>query len=79
MVFDFVSTDLKTKRNKLRGKRCRTRIDGRQPNELRQLSCSWGFKCANGQRLLRWGNYVLTSVTVEERVPSHRLASGSAG
>ena len=54
------------------------RPDGRERHELRALSCTTDFQSApDGSVLLNWGGtHVLCSVTIEERVPNHRVQSG---
>lgn len=54
------------------------RPDGRDRHELRALTCTTNFQTApDGSVLLRWGGtHVLCSVTIDERVPPHRVHSG---
>ena len=54
------------------------RPDGRDRHELRALTCATNFQTApDGSVLLRWGGtHVLCSVTIDERVPPHRVQSG---
>ena len=53
-------------------------MDGRGWNQLRTVEFVTNFQSApDGSVLVKWGGtHVLCSVTIEERVPSHRLQSG---
>ena len=55
-----------------------SRPDGRDRHELRALTCESNFQSApDGSVLLRWGGtHVLCSVTIDDRVPPHRVESG---
>jgi ribonuclease PH len=55
-----------------------TRHAGRALDALRPITIETGFqKHADGSVLIRWGEtHVLCSVTVENRVPPHRISSG---
>ena len=54
------------------------RVDGREQGELRSIEFIKDFQTApDGSVLVKWGKtHVLCSVTIEERVPPHRLQSG---
>ena len=54
------------------------RSDGRERHELRSLSYQLDFqKAPDGSVLLFWGDtHILCSVTIDDRVPPHRLESG---
>ncbi len=55
-----------------------TRPDGRTPDALRPVAIDTGAqKGPAGSALIRWGDtHVLCAVSVENRVPHHRLQSG---
>ena len=55
-----------------------SRHDGRTPTQLRTIAFEPNIQpAAAGSVLVRWGNtHVICAASVENRVPSHRLASG---